>query len=63
MTLKLRIGVEDAVGADDFEVYVCNIKWLESRAQTPLLGAGYIIVDNYNFEKIELAIVDLISTC
>ncbi|WP_371321262.1 Imm8 family immunity protein [Achromobacter seleniivolatilans] len=63
ITLRLRIGVEDAIGADNFEVCVCNFKWLESHAHTPFSGAGFLIVRDYDFEEIELTVLELISKC
>lgn len=63
ITLRLRIGVETAIGADNFEVYVCNLKWLENRVHTPFLGAGFLFVRDYDFKKIEATVLELISKC
>lgn len=63
ITLNLKIGAEGESGADNFAVYVCNLKWLERHAKMPFLASETIIVNVYDYERIKSVIVESVAKC
>lgn len=57
----LEIGIEGKEGADDFQVMLCTPKWLieNMKQEEIVLGLHYIIVFEYNYEKIHKRLVEL----
>lgn len=63
LTLRLRIGLSDAPGADDFECHVCTPMWLAQTVSDPTWGRHLMIVSEYDLAKIEGAIRRYVVAC
>lgn len=68
--LELEIGIENEKGADLFGIVVVTPKWLLETYTNPLfpkdkilIGRHYLIVFEYNFEKIINFIKNYIENC
>lgn len=53
LNLRLRIGLADSPGADDFEVCVCTPEWLKQVVLEPRWGRHLMIVREYNLSAIK----------
>lgn len=51
VALYLEVGVNDHPGTDTFEVWVCNVAWLEQEA-LPLSGQFLIVVKSFEPDSI-----------
>src|SRR4051812_21882126 len=52
--LQLMIGPEDGDGEESFDLVVCTPGWLAQRlVDRPLLGRGYLFVQEYRFQALE----------
>lgn len=54
IVLDLEVGIEGEIGADIFYITVCTPKWLEEnyKKEDLVLGLHFIIVFEYNFERL-----------
>lgn len=63
--LQLLVGLEDHEGYETFDVIVCTPKWLtdtHSKGEV-VIGRHYLIVFEYNFERIMEEIEAFIDLC
>ena len=63
VTLRLRIGSQGNDAADDFEVYVCNPRWLQENAWEPRLGRFLLIVKVFDYEEIKRWLAEQVEKC
>ncbi|MCY1399161.1 Immunity protein 8 [compost metagenome] len=63
LNLRLSIGIEDADGADDFELVLCTPTWLERNVWEPLWGRHFLIVRDFNCQSIFELVSKKISQC
>ena len=63
LTLRLRIGLPDAPGADDFECHVCTPRWLTQTVSGPTWGRHLMIVPEYDLAKMEDSIHRYVASC
>jgi hypothetical protein len=61
ITLRMRIGVEESAGADDFELFVCTPKWLDVNVWGATWGRHCLIVRMYDYDLIFEAIQKKVS--
>lgn len=63
--LQIMVGPENEEGEESFDVEVCTLKWLEMNygEKEVIIGYHYIIVREYNYEKIETAINNFLKDC
>lgn len=61
MLIFLEIGIAGKEGADDFQVMLCTPKWLidNMKQEEIVLGLHYMIVFEYNYEKIHKKLIEL----
>lgn len=62
--LQLFVGIEGEKGEECFDVFVCTPKWIEHNysKQTIIIGLHTLIVQEYNFKKIIVALEELFCT-
>ncbi|SAL03725.1 immunity 8 family protein [Caballeronia ptereochthonis] len=63
LTLRIRIGLSETSGADDFEVCVCTPQWLEQTTFEPRWGRHLLIVREFSWSSIEQRIRDYVAEC
>ncbi|MBK5529030.1 immunity 8 family protein [Pseudomonas sp. TH08] len=63
LSLRIRIGLDCAHGADDFELFICTPRWLEDTMWEPRWGRGLLIVREYDFSTIKGFIHECVSRC
>jgi len=63
LTLRIRIGLENDVGADDFECCVCTPRWLQQVVWEPKWGRHLLIVREFNLVAIEHHIHEYVKEC
>ena len=63
--LELMVGPENADGAEIFDVQVCTPKWFLStmKKNDVILGRHFLIVLEYDFDRIINRVRHLIETC
>lgn len=62
ISIRLLIGLNDGSDASDlFELTICTPKWIESNHSDPCFLKGTLIVSEYNFEKIQIYIEELLK--
>ena len=63
--IQAMIGPEGKEGEESFDIEVCTPRWLEDAFNEGdvIIGCHYIIVMEYNFQKIDRAIRDYIDMC
>lgn len=59
--LELDVGIVGKEGADIFQVMLCTPKWLieNMKQEEIVLGLHYIIVFEYNYEKLYKKLIEL----
>jgi hypothetical protein len=63
LSLRIRIGSGEALGADDFDLFVCTPKWLCQNIWEPRWGRHMLIVREYDRSAIETCIYDYVAKC
>lgn len=63
VTLRIRIGTEGGLGADDFFLHVCTVEWLAQNMWTSQWGRHLLIVRRYNSEAISADISSYVEQC
>lgn len=63
LNLRIRVGLDCTEGADDFELFICTIKWLEETLCEARWGRGLLIVREYDFSTINKMIYDYVNYC
>ena len=63
VTLRIRIGEEGGVSADDFFLSVCTPEWLEQNIWKSRWGRHTLIVKRYNQEAILADISSYVEQC
>lgn len=63
--LQAMIGPEDEDGEESFDIEVCTPKWIEKKLgpDEALIGAHYLIVNGYNYQKIVHTIEKFLLGC
>ncbi|EGH43596.1 MULTISPECIES: immunity 8 family protein, partial [Pseudomonas syringae group] len=63
--LQAMIGPADEDGEESFDIEVCTPKWIEKNlgADEVLIGMHYLIVREYNYQKIVRAIEKFLLDC
>jgi len=63
--LQIIVGPENECGEESFDVVVVTPKWLQSqhRVGDIVIGRHYLIVFEYNFQKIAEFISSFVSRC
>jgi hypothetical protein len=63
LRLLLRIGLEDSVGADNFDLFICTPEWLCKHRWLPELMRHTLLVRKYDLDEIKKTITDYIDQC
>ena len=63
LQLLLRIGMEDSLGADNFDLRVCTPEWLCKHQWLPELMRHTLLVRKYDLDEIKKTITDYIDQC
>lgn len=63
MWLELKIGPTDAVGADDFRLFVCTPCWLKNERRATQWGRHMLVVCEYDLDVIKTEIEQCIEKC
>jgi hypothetical protein len=63
LRLLLRIGSEDSVGADNFDLFICTPEWLCKHRWLPELMRHTLLVRKYDLGEIKKTITDYIDQC
>lgn len=63
LRLLLQIGMENSVGADNFDLVVCTPEWLCKHHWLPELMRHTLLVRQYNLDEIKKTITDYIVQC
>lgn len=63
--LQAMIGPEDEEGEESFDIEVCTPAWIEKNLglDEVLVGQHYLIVRDYNYQKIVLSIEKFLQDC
>ncbi|MGP3591081.1 immunity 8 family protein [Vagococcus sp. WN89Y] len=61
--LLLRIGSENSVGADNFDLHVCTPEWLCKHQWLPELMRHTLLVRKYDLDEITKTITNYIDQC
>lgn len=63
--LQVFVGIEDKEGEESFNFEICTPKWLLDNLKKDeiIMGKNYIIVLEYNYEKLLQEIKTLINKC
>lgn len=61
--LRIKIGLIDSEGADDFELIVCTPKWMVENFYGPKWGRHLLIVPEYDYNCIEKFICSHVGQC
>ncbi|MEM5342290.1 immunity 8 family protein [Paraburkholderia azotifigens] len=63
LNIRLRIGLAETSGADDFELCVCTPEWLRQTVTEPRWGRHLLIVREYSLASIEKYIQSYVAEC
>ena len=63
LSLQIRIGSDEASGADDFQLGVCTPEWLNQSLWEPRWGRHLLVVREYDLSAIEKCICDYVDRC
>jgi len=65
LLLQIMVGPADSDGEESFDIEVCTPQWLIETYQKNdvLIGRHYLIVFEYNYDRIISRIVSYISSC
>ncbi|WP_090268222.1 immunity 8 family protein [Pseudomonas panipatensis] len=63
--LQAMIGPADEEGEESFDIEVCTPKWIEKKlgSNEVIIGVHYLIVRDYNYQKIVHAIEKFLLGC
>ena len=63
--LQVMIGPAGEDGEESFDIEVCTPKWIEKnlRADEVLIGLHYLIVREFNYQKIVLVVENFLVGC
>jgi len=63
--LQLMVGPEFEDGEESFDIQVCTPKWIleNHRREDVIIGRHYLLVMEYNYERIQQIISTFCSTC
>jgi len=65
--LQVFVGSDDSPGQDSFDVVVCTPTWLAKKVLPGeggiLVGRHYLIVEDYDFERIEHFLMQYVNRC
>ncbi|MFM0197557.1 immunity 8 family protein [Paraburkholderia strydomiana] len=63
LNFRIRIGSDEAAGADDFDLCVCTPTWLSRTIWQPKWGRHLLIVREYDRSTIETTICEYVAKC
>ncbi|MFM0741446.1 immunity 8 family protein [Paraburkholderia xenovorans] len=63
LNLRIRIGLAESPGADDFELCICTPEWLGQAVWEPRWGRHLLIVREYSLPSIEGYISNYVAQC
>jgi hypothetical protein len=63
--LRVIVGPKDQLGEESFDVEVCTPNWFLHKygRQNVIIGRHFLIVFEYNFERIRRTIIDFCENC
>lgn len=63
--LQVMVGPESKVGEESFDIQVCTPKWIleNHRREDIIIGRHYLLVMEYNFERIQGKVNSFCSNC
>jgi hypothetical protein len=65
VSMRLMVGVENAIGAESFDIFVCTPDWLKDhcRDDEAMSGRHMLIVCEYDFNLIKIQINRWLNSC
>ncbi|WP_217649282.1 MULTISPECIES: Imm8 family immunity protein [Delftia] len=61
ISLRVQIGLDCTLGADDFEIFICTPEWLIDNIYNPYWGRGLLLIREYNLQEVYKNIHELVD--